>query len=817
MKARWYGNHTAHGMRPLLLMLVIALVLLVVMPASALAYKATSWTGSVGSSWNTDGNWTNGVPAATDDLTISGSAPMYSYNDIDSATLGAVGAVNLSGTLTVAGGYPLLMNGPFTVSGSPLWNLDTGLATNLTTSVASGASPVFGSTFDMHPDLYEASQLTMQVGSGATAYEQGSMIGVGPDCKLVKKGSGELRLGWGGSSGSAWTGANTYQGSTDVQAGTLTFWNPGTLPEGTELDIASGATVAAHFGVAGHGSDTWNNSIVGSGDLDVDAGSLTIDGDTNYSGTATVASGATLTVSDHELSYLGGDVVLKGTLRGLGGLSTLDVRSGGVVSPGVNDYEPASIWPGTNLKLRGGGSYTVDIQDIWNGNWDYLQQSDTGSSTTVYATEANPFTIKLRTCQNGVPGNMADFDPGQEYHWPVIYCPNLSGFDPTDFVVDTSQFTNDFGEGKFSVAHNTDTDEIEVVYSPVEPPIITGTDLASTTDAAAWQTVSPATWYVEAMDRQGDSMTLNYQIDGDTTTTYTEPLSTQSGHTDKVAFGQCDLEGLHSVDAWVTDVHGYPSDHITGYVKLDSVDPSVDETSNYLSSSSSTWNKVDLTAPNGPATLAATDATSGVASIQYRVQTGGTWGSWTTYDSNGITVTGEGAHAVQYRATDVAGNVSNAKTRYYNIDKTSPVLTFGTHNPYYGTRNVTFTWSATDNLAPAGDLRYQYKLVPPGQTESSVPYNAENTDLTVTYGTSGSPLAAGVYTFYCKVRDDAGNWDTESFSFEVKQFTITPSASANGSISPASIVTVDYGDSQTFTISANAHYHVADVKVDGSS
>ena len=44
--------------------------------------------------------------------------------------------------------------------------------------------------------------------------------------------------------------------------------------------------------------------------------------------------------------------------------------------------------------------------------------------------------------------------------------------------------------------------------------------------------------------------------------------------------------------------------------------------------------------------------------------------------------------------------------------------------------------------------------------------------------------------------------------------TITTSADAHGSISPSGSVTVSHGSNQTFTISADANYHVQDVLVD---
>ncbi|MDD5558393.1 hypothetical protein [Candidatus Methylomirabilis sp.] len=54
-------------------------------------------------------------------------------------------------------------------------------------------------------------------------------------------------------------------------------------------------------------------------------------------------------------------------------------------------------------------------------------------------------------------------------------------------------------------------------------------------------------------------------------------------------------------------------------------------------------------------------------------------------------------------------------------------------------------------------------------------------------------------------------------SFAIDTYTITASAGLNGSIAPSGAVTVNSGDSQTFTITPNAGFHVADVLVDGSS
>ncbi len=56
---------------------------------------------------------------------------------------------------------------------------------------------------------------------------------------------------------------------------------------------------------------------------------------------------------------------------------------------------------------------------------------------------------------------------------------------------------------------------------------------------------------------------------------------------------------------------------------------------------------------------------------------------------------------------------------------------------------------------------------------------------------------------------------TITASFAINTFTISVTQSANGQISPGTS-TVNYGNSQTFTITANLGYHIASLTVDGS-
>ena len=155
--------------------------------------------------------------------------------------------------------------------------------------------------------------------------------------------------------------------------------------------------------------------------------------------------------------------------------------------------------------------------------------------------------------------------------------------------------------------------------------------------------------------------------------------------------------------------------------------------------------------------------------------------NYSTSVALGSTAVGSGYNVrVSYRVSSGQPWVATAYTAStFSIasDTTPPTLTFGAHDPFYKSDSVTFTWSATDDLSAQSDLRYRYKLIPPGQTEAGVGYGSETTTTSATYGSAGSPLAEGTYTFYCKVRDAVSNWTTDSFTFVIDRSAPTVSES----------------------------------------
>src|SRR5206468_3371660 len=75
--------------------------------------------------------------------------------------------------------------------------------------------------------------------------------------------------------------------------------------------------------------------------------------------------------------------------------------------------------------------------------------------------------------------------------------------------------------------------------------------------------------------------------------------------------------------------------------------------------------------------------------------------------------------------------------------------------------------------------------------------------------------SVGAVSSYTFSNVTAAHTIAASFAVDVK--TITASASDHGAISPAGAVSVDCGSDQTFTVTADACYHIADVLVDGNS
>ncbi|HEX5915672.1 MAG TPA: Ig-like domain-containing protein, partial [Rubrobacter sp.] len=142
-------------------------------------------------------------------------------------------------------------------------------------------------------------------------------------------------------------------------------------------------------------------------------------------------------------------------------------------------------------------------------------------------------------------------------------------------------------------------------------------------------------------------------------------------------------------------------------------------------------------------------------------------GAW-SIDLSGVS---EGAHTYKARATDAAGNSSSASNSVSVTVDTAPPQTKIDSGPSGPTNDntPTFTFSASDNLSEAWNLRYSYKV--DGSAWSS--YSFEKS---VTLG-GASGLSDGSHIFYVKARDEAGNEGPAQRSFTVD--TTKPMVNSN--------------------------------------
>jgi hypothetical protein len=121
--------------------------------------------------------------------------------------------------------------------------------------------------------------------------------------------------------------------------------------------------------------------------------------------------------------------------------------------------------------------------------------------------------------------------------------------------------------------------------------------------------------------------------------------------------------------------------------------------------------------------------------------------------------------------------------------------------------NIAATASAHGTISPSGT-----KMVALGadQTYTITPAANYHIAAVLVDGVSVGQVAS--YAFH-----NVANGHTIAASFAINTYTITPSAGANGTISPNTVQTVDSGANSSFAIAPAAGYSVADVLVDGAS
>ena len=193
----------------------------------------------------------------------------------------------------------------------------------------------------------------------------------------------------------------------------------------------------------------------------------------------------------------------------------------------------------------------------------------------------------------------------------------------------------------------------------------------------------------------------------------------------------------------------------------------------------------------------------------------------TAKDSNGNTVTSyTGTLSLSVSSGTVSPTVTGAFSSGVwtgSVTVTPPssgvaiTATDGTHsgvsNSFTVNPTISSSAEAYGSISPTGNVSVNYG--------SSQTFNiTANTGYQITdvVADNVSLGALPAYTF-----TDVQADHTITANFAVNTLNISASAGAGGSISPNGYVSVNYGDNQTFNITANPGYYILDVTVNGSS
>ena len=227
-------------------------------------------------------------------LLLSGANTYDGHTTVSDGILAVTNANSLGATAagtTVADGASLLLGTGITFAAEPLTLAGTGAGGIGAVSSPSGANTLPG-------PITLAGNTRIDVGGGSTLTESGVIDDAANSFSLTKAGSGTLAL----------TNANTFDGGTTVNAGTLSTNNAGALgtgsvtaPAGTSLNILNTGTMPNALVIGG-------TALTASG-----SGALTLSGDVSLTSDATITTLGSTTIDfagaisgSHNLDKTGG-------------------------------------------------------------------------------------------------------------------------------------------------------------------------------------------------------------------------------------------------------------------------------------------------------------------------------------------------------------------------------------------------------------------------------------------------------------------------------------------------------------------------------
>ncbi|RKF49455.1 hypothetical protein BCY88_17685 [Paraburkholderia fungorum] len=375
-----------------------------IQPGAGTATRTINWNNG------TIGNYADGA-----DMTISGANIVLAGTgthtfQIDGAD--AVGTVNSTlsnatgakGTLVKAGSGTLVLAANNTYSGGTtvndgLVNFRTlsNLGTGNVTLDGGGLQWATGNSVDVSPRLNALGQ------NGAFLDTNGNDVTLaqgisGDGGVLVKQGAGTLTL----------TGDNTYDGGTQIDAGTVQIGNGGTagsiqgdvlnngalvVDRADEVTLSGAISGTGTLTQAGTGTTILTGDSTFAGPTTIDSGTLQLgDGGTSGSLTGPIVNNAALAVDRSDT------VVLPGVISGTGSLTQMG--TGTTVLAGENTYTGGTTIDAGTLQIGNGGTTGSIVGDVTNNGTLAFNRADTVTFSNLISgtgglVQAGPGTLNL--------------------------------------------------------------------------------------------------------------------------------------------------------------------------------------------------------------------------------------------------------------------------------------------------------------------------------------------------------------------------------------------------------------------------------------
>ena len=343
---------------------------------------------------------------------------------------------------------------------------------------------------------------------------------------------------------------------------------------------------------------------------------------------------------------------------GAGGwyVSSIHINSGAVdVTSGLGSVlysvDGGALQAGNSAFISIDGSHTVSFRAVDNaGNMSTSSTQtvkiDTTVPTFVPSVSGTPGAGGWYVSSIQVNSGAADAASGLG---SIQYSLDGGAFQAGSSVTISADGAHTVSFKAFDNAGNAATSPTQTVNIDITGPAITVT-LPSADGLGGWYRTAPVTVAALASDATSGLGSIQYSIDGG---------AQQAGTSALIS-----TDGMHAVSFIAVDNAGNTTTSSTQTIKVDTTGPAVTVTLPTADGSDGWYKTVPVTV-----TALASDATSGLSSLQYFVDGGA------LQAGSSALISTDGTHTVSFRAVDNAGNVTTSAMQTIKVDTTGPAIT----------------------------------------------------------------------------------------------------------------------------------------------